>query len=53
MTFTEEKNERLWNFIHFIAVIATTAISMTLRCLHVVVAKSCRAYWFIAKLETP
>ena len=52
MTFTEKKMEELWNFIHFIAVIATTAIYMTLGCLHVVVAKSCRVYWFIAKLET-
>jgi hypothetical protein len=39
--------------IHFIAVIAAKAIYMTLRCLHVVAAKSCRAYWFIAKLGTP
>jgi hypothetical protein len=53
MTFTEEKMEELWNFIHFIEVIAATAICMTLRYLHVLVAKSCRAYWFIAKLETP
>jgi hypothetical protein len=43
MTFTEEKKKELWNFIHFIAVIAATAICMTLRYLHVVAAKRCRA----------
>jgi hypothetical protein len=53
MSLAYEKKEGYSNFIHFIAVIAATEIYMTLRCLHVVAAKSCKACWFIAKLETP
>jgi hypothetical protein len=53
MTFTGVRKERSWNFIHFTAVIAAIEIYMTLRYLRVVAAKSCRVYWFIARLETP
>jgi hypothetical protein len=44
MTLVEEKKEEYWNFIHFIAAIAATEISMTLGHLHVDAAKSSMAH---------
>jgi hypothetical protein len=40
MTLAGEKKKKHWNFIHFIAAIAATEISITLRHLHVAAAKS-------------